>query len=280
MNFRRILYGEQEPISLNLNKTEAEKTEPIGPEILTGQEVADVVEKVFAKLSPEVACQLVDSNVVLTLAGMKPTTDFFIKVPTQTMVESVANEVSLLNNLIQAANKNLRVRTAGDPFISPTSKIQTQMVHMESLDGWENTTKKTKIPGVEPFNKQLGWEGYGKWYQKTWDNLEKSEREGKIIEAEGMIAGLVHGYPDTAIYDFEDWYSKGREGEIEDSNIPFTGTYTEAQPNFDYYPEHADDPEIKNYIEQSGKILKEFYESEWHKKVEPSLGFHKSKFAK
>jgi len=40
-------------------------------ETLTGQEVADLVEKVFSQVPSELRQHLVDSNVVLTLAGLK-----------------------------------------------------------------------------------------------------------------------------------------------------------------------------------------------------------------
>ena len=47
----------------------------------------------------------------------------------------------------------------------------------------------------------------------------------------------------------------------------FTEVYQEAVPLFDVYPEHMNDPSIREYQVQAGTILCDFYNSPWHKKI-------------
>jgi hypothetical protein len=84
---------------------------------------------------------------------------------------------------------------------------------------------------------------------------------------------MIHGYPDQAILDSAD--SEYTNREMEDMPIPNTGLYDEADPSFIIYPEHKDDPSIQRYVEEAGKILKDFYDSEWHKNLQSKLASHR-----
>ena len=107
------------------------------------------------------------------------------------------------------------------------------------------------------------------------DGIEKAQKSGEIPYSEDIVislmAGLTKGYPDIANYDFADWLKVGRKEKLQDSNIPFTGLYREAEPNYDFNPSHSTDQSIVENIASATKILKEFYEGNFHKKNEDIL---------
>lgn len=245
------------------------------PETLNGEEVSLMVEKVYDKLSPDLARCLVQSNVVLAMAGFKPRSDFFIDINSPEDTTRLAAEVEKFNKFLN--NPQIRFRVQGKPFEIPEGKRLTQMLGVDSLLGWERMTRITKIPGVPVFDRQLGWNGFEKWHGNFIKGIEQAEKAGKIPADNDVPSGLMHGYPDQAILDFGDWYYTGRHKELKESNIPYTGIYSEAEPNYDFYPEHANDPAIKENIKKAGVILKEFYESKWHKQVAPSLQSYQRK---
>ncbi len=239
------------------------------PEILSGQDVADKVEKVFDKILPDLASGLIESNVVLTMAALKPSSDFFVDLKSVEDAKRLEAEVAKLNELLN--DKLINFRTGGKPFIAASDKRLTLMLGVDNLVGWERMTKTTKISGVPKFDHKLGWEGFEKWYPSFVKSVKKAQQMGEIPAKYEVIGGLMHGYPDQAIYDFEDWRNTGKKKKMVESQIPYTGTYKEAEPNYDFSPEHANDPQIQENIKIAGKVLEGFYKSKWHKKVAKSL---------
>lgn len=253
------------------------------PEPLSGQEVAKLVERLFGKVSVDMGCHLVDSNVVLTFAGLKGRTEFTIDVPTDEDVRRTESETATLNTLLREADPNILLGLSKkilDRTASGEKRPKYKFMWVENLVGYERASKTSKLPGVTPFERNRGWSGLRQWYNKTWDNLVQAQKEGKIPPGdiiEDIMAGLELGYPDTAIMDIVDWVNKGSKDTMQDAAIPHTGTYHEQEPNYDFYPEHANDESIRRNIEQAGNVLQEFYYSDWHKHVAPSLKFHREK---
>ncbi len=269
MNIRKIFYGEG-LTTLGLNKdsySEAEKAKI--PEPLSGQETALLAEKIFNNTDNRVAQHMVDSNVILTLSGFKPSTDVFISIAHESEIESVMLEVEKLNSYLEQTHPDIRISTSG----RPSRKGNLTSIKVNSLLGYERLSKKSRLPGMTPFDSSTGWEGWWEWYKKVCDDLEEAQEQGKIPKTIHVIGGMIHGYPDQAILDAAD--SEHTDKKMGDVPIPNTGLYNEAEPSFLVYPEHLGDPSIQEYVKQAGQILKDFYDSEWHKKIAPQLAFHK-----
>ncbi len=266
-----------------------EKRDILTPEPLTGRKVAELVEELFEKYSPELRSHLVDSNVVLTLAGLKPQTEFFVDVNDEKGDKELENEIKSLSEAVKQSCPEIRFRIVGKPITQPPNsqkalEKRTQMISLENLRGYERQSKLTEIPGIKPFDADTGWDGWKEWYQNitiefrkavNFDQLSPNEQEFSL----SVFSGFRKGYPDFACYDFADWLRNERKIKMANSRIPFAGLYDEAQPNYDFRPEHASDPSITKNISMAGKILKEFYGSSFHKKIESGLSSHKNRYA-
>lgn len=251
----------------------------LGHDPLMGAEVAELVESIFDELPIEIAQNLVDSNVVLTMAGLKPQTEFFVVVEDDESLENVKIGIERLNELLKVKNPGIRFRLDGDPFISPTDKKRTQMVDVQNLLGFEHMSKTSKLPFVIPYDRISGWEGHKNWVEKVLKKIREIEignnKDYDREQLDTLGTGFMKGYPDQAILDYDDWLRTGRTKKTISSKIPHVGLYSEAQPNYHFYPEHLRNPDISENINAAGNILGEFYESEWHKNNESKLTQHK-----
>ena len=54
---------------------------------------------------------------------------------------------------------------------------------------------------------------------------------------------------------------------------PMAQKYHGAIPEFYFYPESANDPELATYIERAKQVLHNFYESSWFKELETNQQF-------
>jgi hypothetical protein len=252
-----------------INRPEKEKY----PEVLTGQEVADLVKNLSEQCSPLLAEHLVKSNVVLTLAGLKPMTEFPIKVKDAEDVAQIQNDIDKLNKYLAQEQKNIMfLKITNKPFIIGGSESEEKAVLLDlyNLSGFERISKISKIPGLTPFYSNQGFEILFTWAKEIVPKLQKAKDEGLIpqnYDPENLFDGIIRGYPDQAIYDYADALSKNDIENMSESRIPNTGRYEEAQPNYDFYPEHAEDPAIKKNIAEAGKILEDFYASKWHSEL-------------
>lgn len=263
----------------------AENTQETIPQPMSGLETANLVGQLFDKLPKEVRKNLVDSNVVLTMAGLKPQTEFFIDVPNDQSLGNVKRGIEMLNEFLKELNPNLRFKLVDKPFISPTDKQRTQMISVENLLGFDRASKKSKLPFMAPFDLRSGWNGLQEWAKGVNGKIEKikanTKEESDRKNLDTLVTGFVKGYPDQAIYDYADWFKGGKKRKRQRAtDISYVGMYDEAEPVYSFYPEHSDDESIRENIEAAGEILKEFYESDWHRKVEPELTFHRNKFSR
>lgn len=240
-------------------------------EVLDGQEVAELESKLF-KVAPEyLQPHLLESNVVLVLAGFKPQSEFFISLKSKADLPKVKGGLEKLNRALEQQGTLARFEAIGQPF-SPQHKPEEldAIISIESLVGYERMSHSTAIPGVPEFDSRAGWEEFEKWYPGFVNGVEQAQKQGKLpaeYDTAAVLSGLNKGYPDQAIYDFARWLASNKEPRLQESAIPYTGLYQEAEPNFDFFPEHADDPTIQSYIKQAGQLLKEFYESAWHQQI-------------
>lgn len=249
------------------------------PEVLSGSEVADIAKECYAKAPNLLGPKLVESNIVLTLAGLKGATEFFIPLRQDMDEQTIDKEISILNSLLE--ERGINFDKAGKPFMTKEG-LEKQMVGIINLRGLERVSKMTNIPGVEEFDSNQGFSGEESWRLKTINNLKKNQLSGLVPYKDkrvvgNIFGGLERGYPDVAIMDFVDWIEHGRKKEISNSNISLVGTYVEAEPNYSFYSEHTDDDSVQKNIKQAELILKGFYQSSWHIKRTKSLKFREAR---
>jgi hypothetical protein len=218
------------------------------PEVLTGERVVEIVKEIFDKLPIILACKLVDSNVVLTLAGLKAESEFFVD----------------LNTDLKAINKLNKLTEEHLDFHIVDKISNNWMIRIVNLKGWERISKTTKIPGVNHFESKKGWNYFhNNWHQNLCKNIGK------------YVYGIKNSYPDTAIYDLVEWSNETQQRKLQEADIPYIGIYNEVRPTYSFFPEHEYIPDIQENIKQAENILKDFYESKWHKEIENKLAFHK-----
>lgn len=230
-----------------------------GKELLTGEETAKVISRMYEILGPENGCLLVESTAVLAVAGLKGYT-FLVdaKIDEQGKVE-----IEALNKQFEAEGLRIEVWSSNDA------------VNIFNLKGFAYKTRRTKIPGYLPYDYSTGFEGLRKLWREAFEEVErlKQNREIPTEVDEGIYEqGVMLGYPDQAILDFEKCL---RAGDINKDLInsdmmsasPFAEEYGGPVPEFDYYPSSTADPEIVEYIERAKRVLKEFYSSSWHRAV-------------
>jgi hypothetical protein len=233
----------------NLIETQEDNVEM--PELKTGEQIAQIVEKIY-EISPRLASALVESNAILCMAGYKAYADLTIptnKEPSQ-IDKEIADAIDSANRLFAKSLSEFRLNSRGESKVSRIGKVIWLCPY--NLHGFERNTKSTKIPGIPIFNTSEGFDKIHESEERLKRALEEQQKEKKFPPGSNNIEivqeGIELGYPDQAIYDFMDWYNGDRKKELQSANIVGTGTYPEAQPVFDFYPEHEFDPQIQKSI--------------------------------
>lgn len=238
------------------------------PELRRGKEIADIMSELYPLLPERISRHLVESNIVLTFAGLKPET--FTNVHTSLTAEGM--DVEITNAAITA---NQLLEQSGTQFLD-TPTLQTNKgwratLFTQSLLGLERMSRLSHIPGVKPFDGKSGFDGFDQWHAETRKAIIQAQQDGTIpahYSISTIMQGIFFGYPDQATYDFADVIANKKDvSKMSDSNIAFANTYQCAEPNFCFNPEHEDDPSIRTYIDEAGRILKEFYESPFHQRL-------------
>lgn len=251
-----------------------------------GERAANLVKELYDELPPRLACHLVESSVVLTLAGHKAGGEFHLSLPREE--EKQREEFVALQEWIQKMNAILERK--GHPTIlfvgfgktfeealkSITERGKVFRGGVQNLEALERLSKNTHIPGIQEYNSATGVEGARLWARKCQDMLQQARDEGALPRnlTDGalrhLLAGFTLGYPDRALLDHADWTSQQNQ-DVSALEYPapamFAGQYRGPRPDFGYYPDHAQDPDIQNNIRKASEILRGFYESEAHKKL-------------
>lgn len=236
--------------SLYFSAAASTQSEP--PEPLSGYETSLIVKEIYDRLSPRLGSYFVDANIVLTLAGARGFTEFYIDYPCQDDDKSLQD----LNTILEP--RGLRI-SRGIPIHNGT----ISMIGIESLRGFERVSKLTRFPCYSPFEASSGWETLREWNAQV---IKRAKQEGLTSdEISTITCGVRYGYPDIAIRDFLKWLASSRKISTMDTNIPFVKRYTCAEPNFTFLPEHLSDPSIRATVDLFGTILRDFYLSPWHK---------------
>lgn len=237
-------------------------------------EVEKRISEIYEFLGPEIGSRFINPNAVLAIAGLKGLADVHWTMLNKERAEKIEklNEQIKLRGLKISYPKNLG------------NEITPKSISLYSLKGLERKTQTTKIPGIIPFDSRSGWSGFYDWDSRIGESLKLAQKRGEI-PAEvrvGQLEAVILGYPDQAIWDFEECLRKGDvQEDLRSADIisvsPYAGKYGGAVPEFDFYPEHANDPEIVAYIKEARLILKNFYDSQWFQKIVHDADFLKAR---
>jgi len=248
-----------------------EKQELNKCEFLSGNETAKIAEKAYTELGSELGCRLVEPNVVLTLSGMKGQADIhWINMDKE--------------NIEKLRRSELKFEKLGLKIVYPKKLKKdstTISIAIINFKGMERKSKSTKILGIRTYENKMGAKGFNDWYGLLFESLEQMQEEGKIskeVDLQVVFEGLILGYPDQAILDFEKCL---REGDIHkdliesdiSSVLPEAQKYQGAVPEFYFYLDHKNDIEIVDYIKKAKQVLCDFYKSDWFKNIEKDQEF-------
>jgi len=255
-----------------------------------GERTAKLVEKIYDKLPPHLASHFVEPSVVLTMAGHKGMGEYHLSLPPEEErqkqefqdFQEWTTEINTI--LLEEGHPEITFDTSKGTFDQAARPIsrggKVFIGGVTNLDALEHLSKETEIPGIPQYQSSTGLEGTREWWEKAEETLKHARDSGELpnnLTDEALpdiIFGLALGYPDRAILDLADWISQKKEIDILESSEPILmGKYEGPSPIFDYYPEHAQNPGILENMRKAQEILKGFYESEWHKKLENSQPF-------
>lgn len=234
-------------------------------------------QKLYEKLGPRLGAYLVQPNVVLTLAGARGQTEFFIDNPTQKDVEQL---------------KKLREETAGGDVIFTPSEVRKDRrtpflgVSVDVRDGYISAFRNSHLANLPPPPSDADWRSLVKWHQDAQASLLEKQKRGEIpanMELDHVLIGIEKGYPDVAVmsamsvYAIEDKEQREKaEEKLLLTDIPHSREYSCAEPNFDYGEEYKNHPDIMKTEKEWGEILSKFYDSEWHKNLAQNSDFIQS----
>lgn len=228
---------------------------------LNGEKTAELISTFYEELGPRLGSHLVEPNMVLAISGLRGSGNFL----THNLREDEKNKIEKLNE----KNKNL-----GIIFVVHDYKERDIAdIYIYNLRGFEYTSKISKLPFVLLFDASSGLEGFKTWSRSIFSNAENYFTKVDDKNALGnpishLVTGIELGYPDQAVLDAFDAISKNINfNKLASSKIPYSDYYPNPQPNFDYFPQHEEDPTIVKTRETWGKLLKEFYNTKWHKSI-------------
>ncbi len=271
----------QEPISaatppdaqIALDSPRTTEIKSPGAELLTGTDVAKIVSESIDILGFETGCTLVEPSYVLAMAGLKGENYVYsIVAPAES-----APKIEAANKMLES--KGIRLLISKPGFAGKLAEGR-----FDSLRGYDHkshrSTKLLPMLGVEPFNMSQGFEGFESWRSNFFERLSEVSLEGPMsheFRQQAYAEGIMLGYPDQAIIDFDKAYKEKKVPALIDSMLlsahPAAQRYSGAHPDFSFAYESADDPEITTYIESARRILREFYESVDFKRIEGSENF-------
>lgn len=249
-------------------------------EILSGAEVARRMEFMYGKLDPLAANKLVTAGPVLTVAGLKAD-GFLYGFP---LSNSIWEQWQKLNEEIKDWSLYFK------PVI--VSKLSNDLsltnANFYNLKGLERKIAHSPLIldklGLSPYSANTGVVGFQKWESDFHFALEDAIEEGvfdKDTDFHVMYDGVILGYPDRAILDYERCLRNGGDPRLDllQTDIlrhPFARKYAGEQPTFDFEAESAADPEIVEYTLRAQEVLDGFYSSPWFQKTEKEETFQKA----
>lgn len=246
-----------------LNQFNLEQNQESKPEYRTIKEIVAIIKEIYEILGTELGGEFLQSSNVLLIAGLKGSNYLYSQ---KLLSAEISEKIDQINSRLQAYNLEIK-------FIRKPTDNTIKLSTFNNYIALDKITHKTKIPGVITYESKTGLRGFRDWLDKQWESFEK--KYSKLI-AQILVEGIALGYPDQAILDFEDSYEianhHGKKMNESDIASVVPEKFQGAVPDFDYYPEHQDNPGIVEYIKAAKKILSEFYQNEWIQKIVNELG--------
>lgn len=238
--------------------------------ISSPEETAQLYQQYRTRAGDKLTASLIEANVVLTIGGMRPQTEFFVDEPN----EQIRATIESLNQHLAETGVFFK---CGDEFDAPDGK-RTLMVNVVNLKSLEKATLNSPIPELPRYAFQSGVDGVDEWQNAAEVALNKLVSEGKLPDdVDTLITGFAKGYPWIASLDcasFPPGYGGEREEHgVADVKIPHAHMYGGALPEFDVKKEHRYHPSVLKTQQQWEGFLKKFYESAWHKQLRTSAEF-------
>jgi len=263
-NIRALFFFLLLVLLMATTKVEVESLTAI-QEPLKGEKTVEIIAQIYEFLGPRLGCEFVESNVILTIAGARGAAGLRYYYPES----DDYNKLQALNEIVK--QWNIRIKTSGD------DEKNKMGVRIDNLYGYELIIRQTKIHFIKPFNASEGWDGFDAWDNAMRELIESQKDRKKQVELDNAYQGVIFGYPDLAIADFQQWIFTDNRMYMAKSDIPYSHLYNCAEPNFEYFPEHEKDPAIRDTIKKWGTILTDFYQSSWHLKLAKDPAFQEAR---
>ena len=217
----------------------------------------------------------IEANVLLTIAGIRARTEFFINAP----IEGVRRSLGALNRL----SPQTRIYFQCEVEATSLAGTFATAIYVFNSRGLEHSTQHPPIPEIPRYKAGgtikaslgvLAWHRAArKSLRKLFTNDETSDRTDTLIE------GFTRGYPWIACLDgasFPRGYGFEEEAEkrgIVRVKIPHAHLYGGAMPEFDVKKEHISHPDVIKTQKLWDDFLAQFYDSNWHNKLRTSSEF-------
>lgn len=246
------------------------------PEVSRTREIGKLLAEVFPNVSPATRKFCLESPTILALAGQKPMT-LFQSIDFQSLSErgQVKSDIESLNAALDAIGCTILLNGEPRRFDEDDEDVYKQHVMVISRLGAERVTSKTTELDFPSMNSTGNYHSdLFSWQDGIQASVEGAKASGTIqkdLDTQIIVEGIALGYPLQAAIDFADWIAKDREPELVFGDMAYAREYSTASPEFDYYPEHKNDPSIKRAEIESSSILSAFYTSGFHRGLKQML---------
>lgn len=255
-----------------MNKSEVKRSHKgAAPQLLSrlkprsADEIAAIISALYNALPLHIAIHLIHPNVVLAVAGLKGIAD----------VHLVSQDKQSDKQCIDEANAEAErygvqilfedALDDSDPYVALT---------IVSLKGVEFAS--SRMPHLRArfnfpkYNAETGFGGLITWKRKVEAGLEAALSRGELTSEEKDILeqGILLGYPEQAIEDFEQCH---RSGDIHKDLVstdlisahPLAAKFQGSVPEFDYYPKSKNNKQTVEYIRLAKDVIRSFYDHKW-----------------
>jgi hypothetical protein len=252
-------------------------------ELRTTDQITSVLTEIWSLLDSQMAFKMMQPNVVLAIAGIKPVADMCEIDPNSNTLKDLPH----INKILGVFGLRLYV------IIKPGEPDYYGGI--ESSLGLERTTNLSKFPFVIKYTNNV--EEFANWKSEMKIKYQEEVNKGHYTDKEiSMIKqGLEMGYPDQAIKDLLHYYKLDEEHRlnvpaylkyIEDArvseslkkkvmgkeiyvkarlHIPNEYLETSPLPLFSYSYNNKDNEGINTWIHDANEVLDGFYNSEWYR---------------
>ncbi|MBI2613119.1 hypothetical protein HYW59_04950 [Candidatus Kaiserbacteria bacterium] len=193
---------------------------------------------------------LVGSNVVATIAGARPMTEFSIADPSENADEIIKRISTLVPGVL--------IRDLGQHQRSEGARSYFKVVQIINLNALERVTHNVPLKHFPQYSPATGEEGIRIWRERARSVIEEAAKSGEIpVDPETCVRfvdGIERGYPVTAIVD-----AMQALMHEELRNLPVASPEgSDGTLWFNYAQGHENHPDIVGTLRRWEKVLKDF----------------------